>query len=182
MGLKPGTATITAKITVDGKEYSASCKVTVVPAGTPIIIQSGGGEHTHKFVWNTIEATEDTDGELRYQCETCGEIQTRVPLTAYNVFNKNTTEKIRKAQTVSLEIRHPGAKRLPRVILLVLPSQPFRDLGQGIHAAQYPGEQEYPENSAEHMMPSVPLLLVRAPETVAFPGRDTESAHSHPET
>ncbi|MCR5402925.1 MAG: InlB B-repeat-containing protein [Butyrivibrio sp.] len=95
-GLKTGTAIITATITVDGKEYSASCKVTVVPTG---FIPSGSsdGGHTHKFVWVTIEATEDSDGELRYQCETCGEIQTRVPLTAYNVFNKNTTEKIRKA-------------------------------------------------------------------------------------
>ena len=105
-GLKPGTATITARITVDGKEYTATCKVTVVPAGTPIIIPSGGGEHVHKYVWDTIEATEDADGELRYQCETCGDIKERVPLTAYNVFNKNTTEKIRKAPkdaTVKIE-------------------------------------------------------------------------------
>ena len=73
-----------------------------VPSGTSDI------RHTHKFTWETIEATEDTDGELRYQCEICGEIQTRVPLTAYNVFNKNATEKIRNAKkdaTVKIETR-----------------------------------------------------------------------------
>ncbi|MCR5403713.1 MAG: Ig-like domain-containing protein [Butyrivibrio sp.] len=95
-GLKTGTATITAAITVDGKEYSASCKVTVVPAGY-IPSDSSGGGHIHKFVWESIEATQDADGELRYRCEGCGEIQTRVPLTAYYVFNRNTAEKIRKA-------------------------------------------------------------------------------------
>lgn len=90
-GLKTGTATITATITVEGKEYYASCTVSVVPAG---FIPSGqsDGVHTHKFNWETIEATEDADGELRYQCESCGEIQNRVPMTAYNVFNKNTRE------------------------------------------------------------------------------------------
>nr|MCR5402968.1 Ig-like domain-containing protein [Butyrivibrio sp.] len=114
-GIKVGTATITAKITVDEKDYTASCKVTVVASGTPtinpsgtpkIIPSSGGGEHVHKYVWDTIEATEDADGELRYQCEICGDIKERVPLTAYNVFNKNTTEKIRKAPknaTVKIE-------------------------------------------------------------------------------
>ena len=62
--------------------------------------------HTHHYVWETIEATEDSDGELRYKCDICGDIQTRVPITAYYVFNKNTTDKIRKAgqgATVKIE-------------------------------------------------------------------------------
>ena len=104
-GLKKGTATITATITVDGKDYSASCKVTVAPANKPSS-EDTGSDHTHNFIWETIEATEDADGELRYQCESCGEIQTRVPLTAYNVFNQNAAEKIRSAKkdaTVKIE-------------------------------------------------------------------------------
>ena len=62
--------------------------------------------HTHHYVWETVEATENSDGELRYKCDICGDIQTRVPVTAYYVFNKNTSEKIRKAgqgATVKIE-------------------------------------------------------------------------------
>ncbi len=54
-----------------------------------------GDVHIHKYVWDTVEATEDADGELRYQCELCADIKDRVPLTAYNIFNRNTTERIR---------------------------------------------------------------------------------------
>ncbi len=75
-----------------------------VSGNTPSKKSDGG--HTHIFIWETTEATEETDGELRYQCEICGEVQIRVPYTAYNVFNKNTTEKIRNAQkdaTVTIE-------------------------------------------------------------------------------
>ena len=63
-------------------------------------------QHTHHYVWETIEATENSDGELRYKCDICGDNQTRVPITAYYVFNKNTSEKIRKAgqgATVKIE-------------------------------------------------------------------------------
>ncbi len=62
--------------------------------------------HTHHYVWETVEATEESDGEFRYVCDICGAVQTRVPITAYYVFNKNTTEKIRKAgqgATVKIE-------------------------------------------------------------------------------
>ena len=44
--------------------------------------------HTHHYVWDTIEATEENDGEMRYACDICGAVQTRVPITAYYVFNK----------------------------------------------------------------------------------------------
>ncbi len=62
--------------------------------------------HVHVYEWDTIQATADQDGEMRYQCRICGDIQTRVPITAYYVFNKETTEKIRKAkqgETVKIE-------------------------------------------------------------------------------
>ncbi len=53
--------------------------------------------HSHKFVWETKEPTENEDGELRYVCEICGAVEARVPLTAYTVFSKNTASKIRNA-------------------------------------------------------------------------------------
>jgi hypothetical protein len=62
--------------------------------------------HVHVYEWDTINATADQDGEMRYQCRICGDIQTRVPITAYYIFNKETTEKIRKAKqgaTVKIE-------------------------------------------------------------------------------
>ncbi len=64
--------------------------------------------HTHKYVWDKIEATADEDGELRYQCEICGDIQERVPLSAYYIFNLNAVESIQKAQknaTVKIDTR-----------------------------------------------------------------------------
>jgi uncharacterized protein YjdB len=54
--------------------------------------------HVHEFAWDTVAATEDQDGELRYQCKECGHILTRVPLSAYYVFNANAVEKITKAK------------------------------------------------------------------------------------
>jgi hypothetical protein len=62
--------------------------------------------HVHVYEWDTINATADQDGEMRYQCRICGDIQTRVPITAYYIFNKETTEKIRRAkqgETVKIE-------------------------------------------------------------------------------
>ncbi len=62
--------------------------------------------HVHVYEWDTINATADQDGEMRYQCRICGDIKTRVPITAYYIFNKETTEKIRKAkqgETVKIE-------------------------------------------------------------------------------
>ncbi len=98
-----GTAVITAKITVDGTDYTGTCTVTVsaIPATVEEI-----PAHVHVYEWDTINATADQDGEMRYQCRICGDIQTRVPITAYYIFNKETTEKIRRAkqgETVKIE-------------------------------------------------------------------------------
>ncbi len=98
-----GIAVITAKITVDGTDYTGTCTVTVsaIPATVEEI-----PAHVHVYEWDTINATADQDGEMRYQCRICGDIQTRVPITAYYIFNKETTEKIRRAkqgETVKIE-------------------------------------------------------------------------------
>ena len=70
--------------------------------------ESSEQPHVHTFAWDTRNATADTDGEMRYQCTKCGMIQTRVPISAYYIFNKETTEKIRAAkqgETVKIETR-----------------------------------------------------------------------------
>ncbi|SEF49279.1 Putative Ig domain-containing protein [Butyrivibrio sp. Su6] len=54
--------------------------------------------HTHTYAWDKVEATEDRNGELRYQCTECYDILVRVPLSAYYVFNANTVDKITKAK------------------------------------------------------------------------------------
>ncbi len=98
-----GTAVITAKITVDGTDYSGTCTVTV--SAIPVTVEEIPA-HVHVYEWDTINATADQDGEMRYQCRICGDIQTRVPITAYYIFNKETTEKIRRAkqgETVKIE-------------------------------------------------------------------------------
>ena len=54
--------------------------------------------HTHSYVWEDVkEATEDDNGEMIYKCS-CGEVLYRVPTSAYNVFNRNTAEKIKNAK------------------------------------------------------------------------------------
>ena len=62
--------------------------------------------HTHSYAWEDVkEATEDDNGEIIYKCS-CGEVLYRVPTSAYNVFNRNTVEKIKNAKqgaTVKIE-------------------------------------------------------------------------------
>ena len=62
--------------------------------------------HTHSYAWEDVkEATEDDNGEIIYKCS-CGEVLYRVPTSAYNVFNRNTAEKIKNAKqgaTVKIE-------------------------------------------------------------------------------
>jgi uncharacterized protein YjdB len=73
---------------------------------TPAEPGDGIDRHVHVYEWDTINATADQDGEMRYQCRICGNIQIRVPITAYYIFNKETTEKIRRAkqgETVKIE-------------------------------------------------------------------------------
>jgi uncharacterized protein YjdB len=103
-GVAEGTTNILASVEIDGTTYTASVSVTVTKKPAPPKPDDPGKKeeqeenpHTHHYVWETIEATEESDGELRYACNICGAVQTRVPISAYYVFNKNTTEKIRKA-------------------------------------------------------------------------------------
>ena len=111
-----GTTTKTASID-DGTDIldTITCSIKWVDV-TP----SGGGDsssdtssktssaesHTHSFAWEDgKEATEDDNGEMIYKCS-CGEVLYRVPTSAFNVFNRNTAEKIKNAKqgaTVKIE-------------------------------------------------------------------------------
>lgn len=74
--------------------------------GNSTVQKESKSNHTHSYFWSEEKAaTEDTDGEMVYRCE-CGAVQYRVPISAYYVFNKNTMEKIKKADkgaTVKIE-------------------------------------------------------------------------------
>ncbi|SEP86187.1 hypothetical protein [Butyrivibrio sp. TB] len=74
--------------------------------GSSTVQKESESSHTHYYFWSEEKAaTEDTDGEMVYRCE-CGAVQYRVPISAYYVFNKNTMEKIKKADkgaTVKIE-------------------------------------------------------------------------------
>lgn len=74
--------------------------------GSSAVQKESESNHTHSYFWSEEKAaTEDTDGEMVYRCE-CGAVQYRVPISAYYVFNKNTMEKIKKADkgaTVKIE-------------------------------------------------------------------------------
>ncbi len=99
----PGIAVISATISVGDTVYAATCFVTVTAEP---VVEDTIDRHAHVYEWDTINATADQDGEMRYQCRICGDIQTRVPITAYYIFNKETTEKIRRAkqgETVKIE-------------------------------------------------------------------------------
>lgn len=54
--------------------------------------------HEHHYSWNQISAaTDDSDGELVYMCEECGDILERSYISAYGTFNANTADQIKNA-------------------------------------------------------------------------------------
>ena len=98
--------------------------------------------HTHHYVWETIEATEESDGELRYKCDICGDIQTRVPITAYYVFNKNTTDKIRKAgQGATVKIETSRFISFHKMVMDALAERPDVTLEISFLDGEYKGDR-----------------------------------------
>ncbi len=83
---------------------------TEAKPNTAAPVSAPAQQHIHRdsdYEWNTVQtATETTDGEMRYQCRTCGEVKYAVPISAYYQFNANTVDKIRNAKqgaTVSID-------------------------------------------------------------------------------
>ena len=98
--------------------------------------------HTHHYVWETVEATENSDGELRYKCDICGDIQTRVPITAYYVFNKNTSEKIRKAgQGAIVKIETSRWISFHKMVMQALADRPDVSLEVSFLDGEYKGNR-----------------------------------------
>lgn len=111
------TRTSSMRLSNNDNPIDLEYTVTWTAAPTP---PSGGGDsssdtssktstpvsHTHSYAWEDgKEATEDDNGEMIYKCS-CGEVLYRVPTSAYNVFNRNTAEKIKNAKqgaTVKIE-------------------------------------------------------------------------------
>ena len=99
-------------------------------------------QHTHHYVWETIEATENSDGELRYKCDICGDIQTRVPITAYYVFNKNTSEKIKKAgQGATVKIETSRWISFHKMVMQALADRPDVSLEVSFLDGEYKGNR-----------------------------------------
>ena len=99
-------------------------------------------QHTHHYVWETIEATENSDGELRYKCDICGDNQTRVPITAYYVFNKNTSEKIRKAgQGATVKIETSRWISFHKMVMEALADRPDVNLEVSFLDGEYKGNR-----------------------------------------
>jgi len=98
--------------------------------------------HTHHYVWETVEATEESDGEFRYVCDICGGVQTRVPITAYYVFNKNTTEKIRKAgQGATVKIETSRWISFHKMVMEALAERPDVSLEVSFLDGEYKGNR-----------------------------------------
>lgn len=98
--------------------------------------------HTHHYVWETVEATENSDGELRYKCDICGDIQTRVPITAYYIFNKNTSEKIRKAgQGATVKIETSRWISFHKMVMQALVDRPDVSLEVSFLDGEYKGNR-----------------------------------------
>ena len=124
-GLSPVLITWTKKSSPSGKDTSEEEKA-----------------HTHHYVWETIEATEENDGELRYVCDICGAVQTRVPITAYYVFNKNTTEKIRKAaQGTTVKIETSKWISFHKMVIEALRERPDVTLEISFLSEEYKGDR-----------------------------------------
>ena len=124
-GLSPVLITWTKKSSPSGKNTSEEEKA-----------------HTHHYVWETVEATEENDGELRYVCDVCGAVQTRVPITAYYVFNKNTTEKIRKAgQGTTVKIETSKWISFHKMVIEALTERPDVTLEISFLSEEYKGDR-----------------------------------------
>ena len=91
----------------DTKQFTLTIDPASAPAPTPT--PTPVPAHNHHYEWVTLrEADEHNDGEMVYRCRDCGDVLYRVPMTAYYVFNRNTAEKIRKAErgaTLLIETR-----------------------------------------------------------------------------
>lgn len=98
--------------------------------------------HTHSYVWEDVkEATEDDNGEMIYKCS-CGEVLYRVPTSAYNVFNRNTAEKIKNAkQGATVKIETSRWISFHKMVMQALADRPDVSLEVSFLDGEYKGNR-----------------------------------------
>jgi len=142
---------------ISNNEHSIDLPYTVkwTVAPTP---PSGGGDsssdtssktssaesHTHSLAWEDgKEATEDDNGEMIYKCS-CGEVLYRVPTSAYNVFNRNTAEKIKNAkQGATVKIETSRWISFHKMVMQALADRPDVSLEVSFLDGEYKGNRVY---------------------------------------
>lgn len=105
-------------------------------------ITSTAVSHTHSYAWEDVkEATEDDNGEIIYKCS-CGEVLYRVPTSAYNVFNRNTTEKIKNAkQGATVKIETSRWISFHKMVMQALADRPDVSLEVSFLDGEYKGNR-----------------------------------------
>ena len=98
--------------------------------------------HTHSYAWEDgKEATEDDNGEMIYKCS-CGEVLYRVPTSAYNVFNRNTAEKIKNAkQGATVKIETSRWISFHKMVMQALADRPDVSLEVSFLDGEYKGNR-----------------------------------------
>ncbi len=98
--------------------------------------------HTHSYAWEDVkEATEDDNGEMIYKCS-CGEVLYRVPTSAYNVFNRNTAEKIKNAkQGATVKIETSRWISFHKMVMQALADRPDVSLEVSFLDGEYKGNR-----------------------------------------
>ena len=98
--------------------------------------------HTHSYAWEDVkEATEDDNGEMIYKCS-CGEVLYRVPTSAFNVFNRNTAEKVKNAkQGATVKIETSRWISFHKMVMQALADRPDVSLEVSFLDGEYKGNR-----------------------------------------
>lgn len=98
--------------------------------------------HTHSYAWEDVkEATEDDNGEMIYRCS-CGEVLYRVPTSAFNVFNRNTAEKVKNAkQGATVKIETSRWISFHKMVMQALADRPDVSLEVSFLDGEYKGNR-----------------------------------------
>ena len=150
-----GTTTSTSSMRLSNNDNPIDLEYTVTWTAAPTP-PSGGGDsssdtssktstpvsHTHSYAWEDgKEATEDDNGEMIYRCS-CGEVLYRVPTSAFNVFNRNTAEKIKNAkQGATVKIETSRWISFHKMVMQALADRPDVSLEVSFLDGEYKGNR-----------------------------------------
>ena len=150
-----GTTTRTSSMRLSNNDNPIDLEYTVTWTAAPTP-PSGGGDsssdtssktstpvsHTHSYAWVDVkEATEDDNGEMIYKCS-CGEVLYRVPTSAFNVFNRNTAEKVKNAkQGATVKIETSRWISFHKMVMQALADRPDVSLEVSFLDGEYKGNR-----------------------------------------